>query len=127
MSKRAKVAVLFTSRESIWEALWNRRCYGTSGARIYLDFRVDGALMGSVLDASHTEPEIEVTVVGTEPVVLIEVLRGSEVIRRHTGIAEEAHLVFTDDDLPAAGAYYYVRVTQADDEMAWSSPIWIES
>ncbi|MCD6361719.1 MAG: DUF3604 domain-containing protein [Armatimonadetes bacterium] len=115
------------TREAIWEALWNRRCYGTSGARIYLDFRVDGALMGSVLDASHTEPEIEVTVVGTEPVVLIEVLRGSEVIRRHTGIAEEAHLVFTDDDLPAAGAYYYVRVTQADDEMAWSSPIWIES
>ena len=33
-------------------------------------------------------------------------------------------LEFSDPD-PAPGEhYYYVRVTQLDDEQAWSSPIW---
>ena len=31
----------------------------------------------------------------------------------------------TDDDDPRQGDYYYVRVRQANDAMAWSSPIWV--
>ncbi len=27
-------------------------------------------------------------------------------------------------DAPAEGAYCYMRVMQADGEMAWSSPVW---
>ena len=32
---------------------------------------------------------------------------------------------YTDADDPLAGDYYYVRVRQANDAMAWSSPIWV--
>ena len=31
----------------------------------------------------------------------------------------------TDDDDPRQGDYYYVRVRQVDDALAWSSPIWV--
>ena len=31
----------------------------------------------------------------------------------------------TDDDDPRQGDYYYVRVRQVNDAMAWSSPIWV--
>ncbi|MBC7289586.1 MAG: DUF3604 domain-containing protein, partial [Armatimonadetes bacterium] len=30
------------TREAIWDALWNRRCYGTTGARIFLEFTAAG-------------------------------------------------------------------------------------
>ena len=32
---------------------------------------------------------------------------------------------YTDDDSTNQGDYYYVRVRQANDAMAWSSPIWV--
>ena len=34
-------------------------------------------------------------------------------------------LSHTDDDDPRQGDYYYVRVRQLNDAMAWSSPIWV--
>jgi hypothetical protein len=34
---------------------------------------------------------------------------------------------FTDTGLMRPDNYYYVRVTQIDGEMAWSSPIWVQS
>ena len=40
------------SRESLWEAFKVRRVYGVTGDRILVDFRVGGALMGSVIRAA---------------------------------------------------------------------------
>ncbi len=34
-------------------------------------------------------------------------------------------IAYTDPDPPADGDYYYVRVTQLDGRMAWSSPWWV--
>jgi hypothetical protein len=31
-----------------------------------------------------------------------------------------------DDDPLAPNTYYYLRVTQADGEMAWPSPVWVD-
>ncbi len=30
-----------------------------------------------------------------------------------------------DDESPRQGDYYYVRVLQADNGLAWSSPVWV--
>ena len=32
---------------------------------------------------------------------------------------------YTDEDTPRQGDYYYVRVRQVNDAMAWSSPVWV--
>ncbi|MCA9985106.1 MAG: DUF3604 domain-containing protein, partial [Anaerolineales bacterium] len=37
------------SRDAVFDALQARRCYGTTGARIWLDFQADGQPMGTVL------------------------------------------------------------------------------
>ncbi len=113
------------TREAVWDALWNRRCYGTSGARIFLNFTVNGEGMGGTVSRGASAPEIKVTCLGTAAVVLTEVIRGTEVIRSHTGIGESVHLEFADSDAPDGGCYYYVRVSQVDGEMAWSSPVWV--
>ncbi len=37
----------------------------------------------------------------------------------------DVEFVYTDEREPQEGDYYYVRVRQVNDAMAWSSPIWV--
>ena len=37
----------------------------------------------------------------------------------------EINFSFIDDDHPNQGDYYYFKVVQANDAIAWSSPIWV--
>ena len=113
------------TRESILSGLRERRNYATSGPRIVVDFKIDGRMMGTeytIDDDSH--PEIEVSVIGTEKVTQIEIIRNGDVIFIHEGTEEAESCVYTDSE-PADSSYYYIRVTQVDGHMAWSSPIWV--
>lgn len=44
------------TRDAIFDALKARRCYGTTGARIELDFTIDGHPMGSVINLDQPSP-----------------------------------------------------------------------
>jgi hypothetical protein len=115
------------TREAIWEALWNRRCYGTTGARIIVEFRVDGEPMGSVLEgnAFSGSHRLEARIFGTSALRTVEVLRGREVIHIESSDSPSLQLDLQDGPPPGAANYYYLRVTQADGEMAWCSPVWV--
>lgn len=115
------------TREAIWDALWNRRCYATSGKRIYLEFWVDGEPMGSVIEGSAFTGThvIEARVLGTQPLVAVEILRGREPIEVQSSYSPSLQLAFRDTPPSGSANYYYLRVTQADGEMAWSSPVWV--
>ncbi len=114
------------TREAIWDALHNRRCYATTGKRIILDFRMDGHLMGEEYTA-RSEREIFVKVIGTAPIAVIEILQDNQVIFTRKGKKEIEEFTWYDRK-PLnckVSYYYYVRVTQKDGEMAWASPIWV--
>jgi len=115
------------TREAIWEALWNRRCYGTTGARIILQFEVDGEPMGSVIEGSAFRGghQLKVRVLGAAPLESVEIVRGREVIHTECSFNYSLHVELRDEPPPGAANYYYVRVLQEDGEMAWSSPVWI--
>lgn len=66
-------------RESIWEALFSRRCYGTSGPRILLDVSVDGQPMGAELAVTEP-PLVQARVLGTAPLDTVELRRGTETV-----------------------------------------------
>ncbi len=70
------------TRESLWEAFRARRVYGVSGDRIHLDFRVNDAVMGSVIN-SDGKRSIRVKVVGSDALDRIELLRNGRVIATH--------------------------------------------
>lgn len=70
------------TREAVWDALWARRCYGTTGERIILRVSADGQPMGSDLVASEP-PLIEVEVLGSAPLETVELRRGTEVVYEH--------------------------------------------
>jgi len=117
-------------RENLWEALWERRCYATTGERIILAFWINGVFMGSEIEGYPSQRHLTVKVVGTAPIRAVEIVRNNVTIYRHkgSGIFEEVEFVDQEDgeQLPFfPHLYYYVRVIQADGEMAWSSPIWL--
>ena len=63
-------------------SLMNRRCYATSGERIYLKVFADGHWMGE--EIRSTKPvKIDVEAVGTREIERVEVMRGAEVIYRY--------------------------------------------
>jgi hypothetical protein len=113
------------TRAGIWEALLAKRVYGTSGARIILEFEIDGHLMGeSFSPEGEAEKTITVRAIGTAEIDRLEILENAEVIFRDAVGAAEVELHQTHIVKP--GAYYRVRLYQADGEMAWSSPIWCD-
>jgi len=67
------------SRDAIFAALQARRCYGTSGPRIDLDFTIDGHPMGSVIDASGPLA-VQASVTGCGPLESLTLFRGREVV-----------------------------------------------
>jgi hypothetical protein len=114
------------SRPAILEALRKRRTYGTTGARIALEVRVNGRFMGEKTSDGATGP-VTVSVKATCPndVAKISICRGGEWIHEEKPTSRRAEFTFTDANPPAGPKWYYVRVEQTDGELAWSSPVWL--
>lgn len=128
------------NREGVLDALSNRRCYATTGARIICGFYIVGSPMGSVLSCNQ-KPGLSVNrhitgyVAGTDVIKTIEILRNGEVIE--TFHPKSYHFDYFFDDMKPLSevsiqkgavpfVFYYLRVTQEDGHVAWSSPIWVE-
>ena len=120
------------TREALFDAMRDRLCYGTTGARISLWFTLDGKPMGSVVKARSGDAprEIWVSVLGTGAIDRVEVLRDGEVIhtghRRRKDSEDVCQMDWEDRSELRGDSYYAVRVYQEDGEMAWSSPVWVE-
>ena len=67
------------SRSGIWEALRDRRCYGTNGRRIGLWVTVNGHPMGSDI-AADGPLEMDVQVWGTAPIERVDIFNATEVV-----------------------------------------------
>lgn len=130
------------SREALFEAIYNRSCYATTGERIIVGFTIAGAPMGSEIDTSEKQGllvnrHINGHVAGTTKLHMVEIIRNGKVL--HTYKPDTYFLDFSYDDMTPLEknslkgkdkeppfAYYYIRVTQEDGHMAWGSPIWID-
>lgn len=70
------------TRDSLWAAFLARRVYGVTGDRIRLDFSVNGAPLGSIIQAAPRQ-KVRVKVQGSDALDRIEVLRDGRVIATH--------------------------------------------
>lgn len=130
------------TREALFQAVQNRACYATTGERIVVGFFIAGAPMGAEL-STKAKPGLAFNrhltgyVAGTAPLKEVAIIRNGEIIQVfHT---KESTLDFAHDDtellntiaLPSPDdrphfVYYYMRITQENGEIAWSSPIWVD-
>ena len=117
------------TRDAVFTALRDRRCYATTGVPIVLRFNLDGEEMGSELGAFQADhkPELEIECRGANGIDHIRIIKnGRTVVTDFAHGERDYSLRWKDPEPPGdTGAYYYVRVVQVDPESAWSSPIWI--
>ncbi len=131
------------TRTALAEALYNRSCYATTGERIILGLYLAGLPMGSetttgVKHGLRINRHISGYVACTANIVKVEIIRNGKVIKTFEDI-DNYWMNFTYDDMTPLEkvvidakdkkppfVYYYLRVTQEDGHMAWSSPIWVD-
>ncbi|MEA3476765.1 MAG: DUF3604 domain-containing protein, partial [Bacteroidota bacterium] len=117
------------SRKGILEALKNRRCFATTGDKIIVDFRINGYITDTVAE-TKSAPELTINIKAERELEKIEILKNSTVIKEFkTQNSETAfNKTFVDEDYQNESEvlYYYIRATQENNEIAWSSPIWVE-
>jgi len=112
-------------RESIFEGLRARRTYAAT-EKILLDLSIAKHIMGEEVELPGT-PELVVAVEGTGPIAQIDIIKNSKIVYTKNPESRTARFTFRDDTYRGEDAYYYVRVIQADKNMAWASPIWVKS
>jgi hypothetical protein len=111
------------TREGILEGIRKRHTYGATD-NIILEFRMGDAFMGDEIIAGRLA-SLQVKVRGTNELSRVEIVRNNQFIYTAAPTGSAADLTFRDADPQKGTSYYYVRVQQADGQMAWSSPIWV--
>lgn len=130
------------SRDSLIQAMRDRSCYATTGARIILSLEIAGLPMGCIL-STKAKPGLVYnryicgSVIGTSKLKTVEILRNGSVIKTFSPNEDKLEFEF-DETSPLEShvlrssidgclfVYYYMRAIQEDGHMAWASPIWIE-
>lgn len=111
-----------TSQE-VWSAIWNRRTYATTGARILLSLRMGKAFMGDEVIWSG-ERVFKAAVLSPGDIREIELIRNGSAVYSIVPEGRDVDLEFTDD-ASLSSDWYYLRVELRDDQVAWSSPIFV--
>ncbi len=111
------------TRDAIWQALRGRRTFATTGARIILDFAVNGAPAGSII-AADTPVTARLQAHACAPIERIDLLRNDRCLASWFPDTLDAAFDVHDDQPLREGAYY-VRLRQTDGEYAWSTPVWV--
>ncbi len=112
--------------ENVYNAMYNRFVYGTSGARILLSFKINEHRMGEELLVPKATPVFgEVSVLAVDKIRSVIVYKNNEIFVEKTVDGNALDFTFEDTNRSETDTYY-VRVEQIDDHLAWSSPIWVD-
>lgn len=118
------------TREAVWDAIYNRSTYATSGERIYLEFSINGNQMGSEIDYAG-QVNIEARAVGTDSIIEATILKYDAPLGWRSIYQGCPGSLFWDfsfsDNAFFEDSIYYLRVRQQDGHTAWSSPIWVDA
>jgi len=130
------------TRDQLIKALYARRCYATTGARILIDVQLAGLPMGSEI-STKTKPglaynrHLSGTIAGTDTLKEVTFFRNGKAIKTFKPNNDLLEFAFDDGDpiqkveLKSPDSrppfvYYYVRVVQKDGHIGWGSPIWVD-
>lgn len=113
------------SEEAIYDAMKNYRVYATEDNDLSILYSLNGNAMGSILDEQE---KIHITAEISDPTdtageTKVEVIvNGGQTLAEKTFTGGSATVEF--DNLSTGYGYYYLRVTQADKNIAVTAPVW---
>lgn len=107
--------------DAVLDALRRRQTWATTGEKLLLLFEVNGRLFKPEVQAEGPV-ELRVRFGGAAPVRRLEIFRNARLRHTAEALPETFDYTWTDDrcDGPAT---YFARVTQEDDQMAWSAVV----
>ena len=111
------------TRESMLKAVKQRHCYGATD-NIVVDLRSGDHIQGDAFE-TRDKPSLQFQVIGTNKIAKIDILKDSEVAGTIAPKARKYKGEWVDQKAEAGTHYYYIRVLQTDNEVAWASPMWI--
>ncbi len=125
-STHISYALVYTddpSRQGVLNAIRKRHTYGATD-NIVLDVRMGEHFMGDefALDAAQA---LRIHARGTRAVARVEIIKDNKVIYSTQPGKQTVDFEFTDKGSVAGRHFYYVRVRQDDEMIAWSSPMFI--
>jgi hypothetical protein len=130
------------TRESIWHALNQRSCYGTTGPRVIIEFTLDKYTMGEIInlkDSKHlmNSRKIRLRIISPSRILKLELLRNNYIFKEKVIQEDYCELEYHDVDEfnkvviktshKEKFLFYYLRIFLEHNNMAWSSPIWVIS
>ncbi len=105
------------------EFLSSRHTYGAMD-NIIVDVRMGRHFMGDEFALAKAEP-LRVKLRGTRPIARVDVIKDSKVIYSAEPKQQNVSFEFRDTGDVSGRHYYYVRVQQEDQMLAWSSPMFV--
>ena len=115
-----------SSRRSLFDAILSRRTYAATD-RIALDFRIGDAVMGEQTAPHSGDVVLKIRAAGTAPISEVQIIRSGRVLATLNPLKQNIEMEYRDRAPESKPGYYYVRLKQTDGNLAWGSPIWIES
>jgi hypothetical protein len=125
-STHISYAMVYTdnpTRQGVLDAIRKRHTYGAMD-NIILEVHMGEHFMGDEFPLAAPEP-LKIKVRGTRPVARVDIIKDSKVIYSTTPNKVAVEFEYTDKASVNGKHYYYVRVQQDDQTLAWSSPMFI--
>ena len=115
------------SESGIYAALRARRMYATEDKNLELDYTVNGNMMGSIIDVpeklnfeiSFNDPD------RTDSIAKVELVVNSGNVAYTWDSAADLTKGSVSVELAPEYTYYFVRVTEADGDLAVTAPVWV--
>ena len=124
-STRTVILAEENTREALYQAMRDRRVYSTEDENFQLGFKINGNVMGTILEETD-ELNFQIKLKDEdekEKSAKVEIVaNGGKVVKTMNMTSNEQEFNFT---LPSDYSYYFVKVTQADGQIIVSSPIWV--
>ncbi len=111
------------TREAIFDALWDRRCFATTNVRVPILFEISGAFMGQSVETDEPR-EISIWAASESPIARVDIVKNG-VDWQSVEPNETIHGWELEDEGSGDEDYYYARITREDGWVGWSSPVWI--
>lgn len=112
------------TREGIIEGLNARRTIAATD-KIFVEFTCNGHLLGTEIEVSG-KPYLEMKVDGTADIKQVTLVRNEQNYKQWQPKSRTFTETFEDESPEKGENRYYLRVEQADGNMAWSSPVWVQ-
>lgn len=112
------------TREDIYDAMYDRFTCATTGARILASLKIGTAHMGQEIRVQRGQALLlDVSTLGTGKGI-VQLIKNNQILEEKETLDGSCDFSYEEQNWHGDD-YYYVRVKQEDEHMAWTSPIWV--